>query len=257
MDLFQSIIFGVVQGFTEFLPISSSGHLFLLEKFWEIGGGRFLEIWLHGASLLAILIYFWKDIWKIIINLFSKKGEDEYLGLKLLLATSCTIPVALWTESYFILKLDTQLVAITLLITGGLIFFAEYFRSKKEKSFSWIIAIFLGLIQGFAVLPGISRSGLTIAFLIFIGVARDKSARYSFLLAIPTIVGALVFSIKDSGLDYFLWQFSSNENLIWSLLICFISSLLAIKWMLALIKRTWGWFALYCFLLGGGILLVV
>jgi len=205
------------------------------------------EIWLHGASLFAVVIFFWKQIWEITKALFSApKSENGQLGLKLLLATACTIPVALFFESHFENFLTLKTVAGTLFVTGAVILVAEWYRKKEgDSQFTWQMAVLLGLVQGVAVIPGISRSGITIALLIFLGIKRKDAAEYSFLLSIPTILGALVFAFSETTLSTVDW----GQYLI-SGFFAFIASILAIKWMIRLVEGRWIWFSGYCVLLG-------
>ncbi len=276
MTNLESIFLGILQGSTEFLPISSSGHLFLAQEFLELKPDLNLEIWLHGASLLAILLAFRHEIWTMIHDFFTDpKSENAKLGYKLILATACTIPIVILIEPYFEDFLTTKTVAITLIITGVLILLAEQFRRVKNllplrspsslssfwgsedsssygrQAFFWWVAILLGLIQGLAVIPGISRSGITIAFLILMGLQRESAARISFLLAIPTILGALVFSIADTGTTYLV----GNDQLFYAFAAAFASSFLAIKWMMALVQGKWVMFSAYCFVVGAGLLM--
>ena len=250
MNIWEGLLLGGVQGATEFLPVSSSGHLFLLESYLNLLPNISLEIWLHISSLLAIVICFHKAIKQIFCELFTPNS----LGLKLMLSTVMTVPIALLIENKIFegQKLSLELVGGTLVITGILILGVEGYRKFKGKSpeidFSWNIAFWLGVVQGIAALPGISRSGLTIAFLILLGLNRKKSAEISFLLAIPTILGALVLSLSKESQTTALLQ----ESSFWAAFImCFIISIFSIKFMMQLVKKNWIYFAPYCLILGG------
>lgn len=254
MEFFYAICLGVLQGFTEFLPVSSSGHLFLMQEFFGLEQSILLEIWLHGASLLAIIFFFRKDIIKILKGvIIAPSSEEGVLGYKLLIATFCTIPVALFIEPYFEGYLTVETVGFMLIFTGVLIVVAEDFRPPKMQEFSWWMVPFLGFFQGLAVIPGISRAGMTIALLILLGIKRKLAAEISFLLAIPTVLGALIFAFHD------IKDFSilSEPNFLLGFGAAFITSILAIKWMLNLIKGRWIWFSVYCLVLGGGVLLMI
>ena len=256
MNFIESFFLGILQGMTEFLPVSSSGHLFLVQKFWELEPDLNIEILLHSGSLIAVLVFYRKEIFKLIQGFF-KNTQDRSFVLKLLLATVFTVPGALIFEKMWTPDFSMLLLGITLLMTAGLIFGAEKGRSffvknekSKVKSFTWEMAIILGLVQSIAVLPGISRSGITIAFLIFAGIQRKKSAEISFLLAIPTILGALVFAIKDvENISNLL-----TPELGVGFLASAIVSFLTIGWMIRLVEKNWIWFSLYCLILGGGVL---
>jgi len=241
MDFLQAFSLGLLQGFTEFLPVSSSGHLFLAQYFWDLTPNLHFEILLHVASLFAVIILFWKKI----PILFQPQKDQQQLGLKLLVATFFTFPLAYLIQKNFDALLSLQLVATTLIITGFLILIAEKFRPKTERTFSWKMAVLLGLVQGFAPLPGISRSGITIAYLIFAGLKRQHAAEISFLLAIPTILAALVFSWLEQGSQIIL-----TSQVIFACIIAFFAAIAAMKWMMKLVEKKWIYFAPYCFILG-------
>ncbi len=254
MEFLNAILLGVIQGITEFLPISSSGHLFLMEEFLGLIPDLQFEIILHVASLLAVLIVFRKDIWDILrgmgmtCGIWSGQRDHGILGWKLLVASLATVPVALLLESQFEFFRTTEAIAVTLIITGILIAGSEWFRPKKERHFTWWVAIVLGLLQGVAVLPGISRAGITISILILLGINRQQSAKISFLLAIPTILAALVFSTTQGSFVMNVPQFVG-----W--LASLVAAILAMRWMMKLVHRHWIWFAPYCVL--AGVLLLV
>lgn len=244
---------GVVQGVTEFFPVSSSGHIFLLSHSFNLPESLPFTIILHGGSLLAVCIYFWHDLLGILRGFWRAAMErslnpEATFGLKLGLATVLTIPSALVTERVLPFgDMTLPLVAWTLIVTGILVLTAEY-APKREREFSWTFAVILGLVQGLAVVPGLSRSGLTVAFLVFIGLSRSLAARASFLLAIPTIVGAIVFAVHDmlGGQTPAVFSFAP-------LLVAFggslVASVLSIKYMFRLIEGRWVWVAPYCFAL--------
>jgi len=242
MDFFIAIFLGGLQGITEFLPISSSGHLFLAQKWLGFSPDLSLEIWLHLASIVAVCIFFRSKIFEILRNSFDFRVEPDKknFGWKLLLATATTAPIALAIKFSLgdFAPLTENFVAISLLATGILIFFSEKFRPSSVRKFSWKIAAILGLAQGLAVLPGISRAGITIAFLIASGIEKKQAAEISFLLAIPTIFGATIAS--GESLD-----FSSSENWI-AAGASFFAAILTIKFMLAVIQKYWLQFAVYC-----------
>lgn len=244
MNIYEHIFLGFLQGFTEFLPISSSGHLFLAQEFFGFVPDISLEIWLHGASLLAVILFFWKRILQIFSGIFSLNADGVLAG-QLLLSTLITAGVGVPLHTYFETDLSLQFVGITLLCTAFFILVSERFRPQKPKKFSWTKAILLGVVQAIAVLPGISRSGITIAFLILTGVERKRSAEISFLLSIPTILGALVYASAEKSQEFF------SSELFWGIGAGFVASLLAIKWMMKLVEGAWIWFALYCCIAGG------
>jgi len=257
MEIWHGLLLGIIQGATEFLPISSSGHLFLAESWLGLTPDLHFTVSAHVASLLAVMLIYRRDVWRMLQGVFvfwhnkdHRHWEDGRLAWQLMFATVCTVGVALLIEPYFEHLLAVHWVAGTLIVTGLLIIVAEKFRPKHENFFTWKLALLLGLVQGMAIIPGISRSGLTIALLILLGLNRQESARISFLLSIPTILGALVFATKDE------WgSIGMGSASLAGCIASFVTAVLAIYWMKALVERHWIWFAPYCLALGGGILL--
>jgi undecaprenyl-diphosphatase len=244
MQILDGVIFGFVQGVTEFLPVSSSGHLFLLQMWKGMEPSITLEILLHVGTLIAVIGFFFPKICKILREMFRRGGDS--LGWKLLLATFLTAPTGILMHNFFTGEITMRLVGITLLITAALIVLEEWLRPKKTREFTRKVTILLGLVQGLAVLPGISRSGLTIAFLILIGLPRKESAEISFILAIPTILGALVFSFGEADFSTL-----TSDAAVWiAFVVSAVAAVGAIAWMLKLIQGKWIWFAPYCALLG-------
>ncbi len=258
MEIFHSILLGIVQGATEFLPVSSSGHLFLTERWLGLVPSMDLMIVTHVATLGAVLVVFWREVWRLMQGFLSlltrerraESREQGMLALKLGVATLLTIGVALLIEPWFGELLNLKVVAVTLIITGVLIVIAEKFRRGESVMFTWPIAIALGIVQGLAVVPGISRSGLTIAFLIFLGLHRRKAAEYSFLLSIPTILAAGVFLVLESGLS------ALTVELGLAAIAAFVTALVMIYSMLKLVEKHWIWFAPYCVGLGYWLLFI-
>ena len=210
MNLIQTILMGIVQGLSEFLPISSSAHLVFSSNFYKVFKGIeiaqqsneevFLDIMLHLGTLIAVLIFFRKDVIEICKSLVKSIKEKNFndvnskLGLYIIAGTIVTIILALpLNDVAEHLVYSPVIVGGLLVITGGVLFFSEFLSKKKIEKSSEINlkqALFIGLAQGLAVLPGFSRSGWTIAAGLFSGLSREKAARYSFLLSIPIILGA-------------------------------------------------------------------
>ena len=205
----QAILMGIVQGLSEFLPISSSGHLVFTSNFYKVFKGIeivqesnqeiFLDIMLHFGTLIAVLIFFRKDIMEILralyIGLKTKKFSDINckIGLYIILGTIITVLVALPMEKIAEKLVYTPaIVGILLFITGIVLFYSEYMskRIATKTEVDLKTSIFIALAQGIAALPGFSRSGWTIATGLFNGLDRLTAAKYSFLLSIPIILGA-------------------------------------------------------------------
>ena len=209
MDLIQSLLMGIIQGLSEFLPISSSAHLVFTSNFYKVLKGIeiiqesnqeiFLDIMLHLGTLVAVLIFFRKEIFEILKALYYGIKDRKYddinfkLGLYIILGTFITVLIAFpLNEVAGALVFRPELVGLLLIFTGALLLFSEYWNKKFEtkKSVCLKSAILIAIAQGLAALPGFSRSGLTIATGLLSGVKREEAARYSFLLSIPIILGA-------------------------------------------------------------------
>ena len=209
MNFIQAVLMGIVQGLSEFLPISSSAHLVFTSNFYKVFKGIeivqhsneeiFFDIMLHFGTLIAVLIFFRKEIAEILKALWqgvkSKDFSDKNakLGLYIIIGTVITVAVALPMEKVAEkLVYSPAIVGILLVITGFVLFYSEY-RSKKTPVKTQVdlkTSIFVAIAQGIAALPGFSRSGWTIATGLFNGLDRLSAARYSFLLSIPIILGA-------------------------------------------------------------------
>lgn len=209
MNFIQAILMGIVQGLSEFLPVSSSAHLVFTSNFYKVFKGIeiakesnqeiFLDIMLHLGTLIAVLIFFRKDIAEICKALWQACRTKNYsdknakIGLYIILGTFITVAVALPMEKIAEkLVYSPAIVGILLVITGFVLFYSEY-RSKKVATREQVdlkTSVLIALAQGLAALPGFSRSGWTIATGLFRGLDRLTAARYSFLLSIPIILGA-------------------------------------------------------------------
>ncbi len=209
MNFIQAILMGIVQGLSEFLPVSSSAHLVFTSNFYKVFKGIeiakesnqeiFLDIMLHLGTLIAVLIFFRKDIAEICKALWQACRTKNYsdknakIGLYIILGTFITVAVALPMEKIAEkLVYSPAIVGILLIITGFVLFYSEY-RSKKIATREQVdlkTSVLIALAQGIAALPGFSRSGWTIATGLFRGLDRLTAARYSFLLSIPIILGA-------------------------------------------------------------------
>ncbi len=261
MTYLESFILGIVQGLTEFLPISSSGHLVIFQKLFGISSDNIsFEIFVHFGTLLSVVAVYYLDLWKMIksfIRGITHKGlgdtfkKDSYFRLTLFVIVG-TIPAVftgLFLKDFFIsIFHNVGLVGITLIVTG-LILLSTGFVKSEGKSLSFGKALLIGVAQMFAILPGISRSGFTISTGLFLGVSRVESARFSFLLAVPAILGAMVLQIRD---------FFSMETigiklgvLLVGLVVSFIVGYVAIRFLLRVLQSgKFIWFAPYCFLAG-------
>lgn len=262
MDLFESIILGIVQGLTEFLPISSSAHLVLTEQILKVRleSIRF-EVFLHLGTFFSVVIVFRKEIWKLIRSLrkIFKRDDlesEEYLKLLGLLLIG-SVPagvIGFFLEQYVKKVFFSPIFVSIMLILTGVFLWSTKFTKVKKNNFNLVDAILIGLAQAFALLPGISRSGFTIGMALFRGVQREKSAEFSFLLALPAILGASILQFKetlDENLTFdeiFLYLIGGG--------IAFLFGYVAIKFLLDVLKKgKFQTFSYYC--LGVGILSLI
>jgi len=255
MSLLESIFLGIIQGLTEFLPVSSSGHLVLAQHFLGIDEpGISFEIIVHLGSLLAVLIYFCKDIFALLASatkvFSSKKSYQDVDNLKilgyLLVATIVTAIIGFtFKDSFEALYNIPWAVSIALFVTGLILYFSDKIHNGQFNDYNigWIKAIFIGIGQALAIIPGISRSGTTIAFALFSKMKRENAARFSFLLSIPAILGAAVLDFKDMGAS----EFAKMGHYTAGAFAAFISGFLVIALLINLIqKRKLKYFSYYC-----------
>jgi len=193
MGFWEAIILGIVQGLTEFLPVSSSGHLVVIQSFFKNFSqpGVLFDVTLHLGTVLAVVIYFRKRI----IEIF-KNGK---LLLLVLAATVVTGAIGVvFKDAFERMFSDVRLVGAAFIVTAVILLFAERVKpgTKTEKEMSWLQALFIGLIQGIAIIPGISRSGSTISAGLFVKLDRKFAAEFSFLLSIPAVLGAALLQAR-------------------------------------------------------------
>lgn len=259
MDIFSACLLGLVQGLTEFLPVSSSGHLAIAQHFltdFEQPGLVF-DVLLHAATMLAVIIYFRQDIWNLLSCYFrsdQQAQQDRHIVRMLILGSIPTAIIGFSGKDFFAGLFENLLViGFMLLITATLLTLAEKIR-KDGRSLGQINnsdALLVGIVQGLAIFPGISRSGSTIACLLLRGIDGDAAARFSFLLALPAVGGAMLLSLKD------IQHVATADLPAYGLgaAIAFISGLFAIRCLMNVVrrKRLIG-FAIYCLLVGCGII---
>ena len=254
MSVVEAIILGIIQGLTEFLPVSSSGHLELAQAIlgnqnYEEGNLLFTIV-VHGATALATLVVFRTDVWSIIRGLFQfTNNESTQFSLRIVLSMIPAALVGYFFEDTISSQFfgNTLLVGLMLLVTAGLLYIADK-PTQNRANVSLTNAWWIGISQTFAILPGISRSGVTIAISLLLGVARDRAARFSFLMVVPLIFGSMAKKILDGGLEQ---QVLNLTPILDGVVAAFFSGYLACQWMIALVKRSQlRYFAYYCSLLG-------
>ncbi|MBU0465050.1 MAG: undecaprenyl-diphosphate phosphatase [Proteobacteria bacterium] len=271
MELYQGIILGIIQGLTEFLPVSSSGHLVLGQIFFGITESQLpFDISVHIGTLLAVLVVYASDIRAILVSVFGfiskavslkpmahllKEDKNLQLAGLIIIGSIPTAFIGLILKQFeHILFASEVLVGFMLILTGTILWASKnfYFSKSKKDGFSIKKALIIGVGQGLAVTPGISRSGTTIALGMFLGLDRHNAAKFSFLLSIPAILGAQILSIKDminSGLVI-------DPITVYATIASFITGLLALKLLLSLVHSgRFHLFAPYCWLIGSLVLL--
>ena len=251
--IIQAIILGIIQGLTEFLPVSSSGHLELAKFFLGYDASQsdsmVMTVTLHAATALSTIIVFRKDILEILSGLFSMDKESVNFSLKIILSMIPAAFVGVMFDEQLESLFNEQivLVGVMLLLTGGLLFLAD--RAKdSEKSVSYPNAIVIGIAQAIAILPGISRSGATIGTSVLLGVDKSKSARFSFLMVVPLILGKMAKDLID---DEFVMSSESTMQVAIGFVVALITGIVACTWMIKIVKKSQlKYFAYYCFVVG-------
>lgn len=252
MDTLEAILLGVVQGLTEFLPVSSSGHLQIAKEILgvEIENNITFDVTLHAATVLSTIVVMWAEIWKLLKGLFSKTFNDEQrYVLKILLSM---IPAGLvgvlLGDQIEALFSSLLFVGCMLLFTSALLTFAYYAKPRQKSEISYRDAFIIGCGQALATLPGLSRSGTTIATGLLLGNEKGAVANFSFLMVIPVILGKMLLDILSGEMAA---MSVGTLPLVAGFVAAFLSGALACKFMIGIVKRgKLIWFALYCLLAG-------
>jgi undecaprenyl-diphosphatase len=263
MTIEQIIAIAVVQGITEFLPISSSGHLILLPNImhWP-DQGIVVDVMTHLGTLLAVLIYFWRDVWRLMVGALELlKGhvtDDGKLAVYIVLATIPAVAFGIFLKKlgYTDLERNVAVVAWNTILYGILMMIADIVGPQQRTIANMTLgaALLIGVAQALALIPGTSRSGVTMTAARFLGFTRPDSARFSFLLAIPATAGAIVFTIGDA--------LASGQGVtmdaVYAAILTFVAGILAIAFLMNLIRRiSFMPFVLYRMVLGGFLLVLL
>lgn len=245
MNLLQAIFLGLVQGLTEFIPVSSSGHLVLAQKLFGITAAEDIsfEIFLHLGTLLAVFLYFYRPIWDMIKSLFiwrkdaigESHAKNRMIILYLIIATFATgVLYLIFGDIFEAMYQLPRVVAAMLIITGVILYLSDMMKDTRipQSNIGFIKSFLIGLAQGIAIIPGISRSGSTIAASVFCGMKRKDAAQFSFLLSIPAILGANLLSLRE---------FQAIESAMWGkyiagFIVSFVSGYLVIAFLIRLIQ---------------------
>jgi undecaprenyl-diphosphatase len=275
MSLFEAIILGIVQGIAEFLPISSSGHLALTQFLLGTPEDQifFLTVMLHIGTIFSVLVVYWTDLYNITLEFFKMcwdtlrgKGlglDNLYRKLGLLIIVG-SIPTALMgillRDIFSEVYTSQRVIGIALLMTGTLLWASERTQKFKEnkkslKEMSWLNAIVIGVFQGLAITPGMSRSGSTISGALFQGINKETATRYSFLLSFPVIVGASLLEARDA-LTYGTGDVTLPMLLV-GIFTSFVAGVFAIRTLIRMIsKGKLYYFSYYTWALGTGAIIL-
>lgn len=266
MSWLEALILGILQGLTEYLPVSSSGHLAIGQALFGLDDGASnltFTVLLHVATVLSTLVILWQEIVWIFKDLFTKQPWSSYQGLNggtkyTINILISMIPVAI-VGFFFKDKVEEVfgsgllIVGIMLLVTASLLAFSYFAKPRQKENISPLHAFIIGIAQACAVMPGLSRSGSTIATGLLLGNKKEKLAQFSFLMVIPPILGEALLDVKDIFEVGFSEAMSgiSPVAAIVGFLAAFISGCFACKWMLNIVKKgKLIWFAVYCAIVG-------
>lgn len=261
MSWFEALILGLVQGLTEFLPVSSSGHLAIGKALFGIETSDLsFEIVVHAATVLATIVVFWKDILKLLQDLFKFKMNDGTKYILLILVSMIPVfIVGVFFKDYVegIFGSGLLVVGCCLIVTAALLYLSETLSAKQAVNtadsseggqMNIKSALWMGLAQSIAVLPGLSRSGSTIATGLLCGVKREEVTRFSFLMVLIPILGEAFLDVVGGG---FGASSVGGLQLAVGFAAAFVSGLFACKFMISIVKKAkLRWFALYCVLAG-------
>ncbi len=248
----QAIILGIVQGLTEFLPVSSSGHLELAKFFLgdqSVGEESLLmTVTVHAATALSTLFVFRKDVLEILRGLLRFRDNEAFrFSVKILISMipAALVGFLLEEEIEALFSRQILLVGLMLVITGLLLFWADRAR-QTEKPVSYLNALIIGIAQAVAIMPGISRSGATISASVLLGIDREKAARFSFLMVVPLILGKMAKDLLEGELS---GSSAQTLPLLAAFLAAFFTGLVACVWMIRLVKNSkLTIFSIYCFI---------
>jgi undecaprenyl-diphosphatase len=252
MNWFEAIVLGLIQGLTEFLPVSSSGHLEIAKSLFGIDpdASFYFTVAVHGATVLSTIVVFRKEIMDLVSgSLKFKMNEETSYTIKIILSMIPVMIAGLLLKDPIENLFNGNLVFIglMLLVTSGLLA-AAHFIKRRERSIGYKDAIIIGIAQAIAVIPGISRSGATISTGLMIGNKKDEIARFSFLMVLIPVLGANLLEIVSGDVN----MNSAGVGIVLTgFLTAFVAGYFACKWMISLVKRSkLIWFSIYCAIVG-------
>lgn len=254
MDIIDAIILGIIQGLTEFLPVSSSGHLELGKAI--LGANSIPEesllftVVLHFATALSTIVIFRKDVLEIIKGIFQFKWNEEFqFAVKIVISMIPAALIGFFLEDFMEVFFDGAIliVGIMLIITAVLLYLADMAKTTA-KGVSFRSAFVIGMAQAVAMLPGISRSGATISTAVILGIDKTKSARFSFLMVVPLIFGKVAKDLLSGDINFESAQMGAMGA---GFIAAFLAGLIACTWMIQLVRKSkLTYFAIYCVVVG-------
>lgn len=254
MNIVEAIVLGIIQGLTEFLPISSTGHLTLAGRFMGLISDQNPEHWtafiavIQMGTLIAVVFYFWKDLWKIFTDFmqdnltarkkYSQQSMNSKMGWYIVIGTIPVVVIGLAFKDFIegTFTKDLIVISVSLIVLGILLALAEKVGSFKRNTeqLTWKDSLVIGLAQAMALIPGSSRSGTTITAGLFLGLTRDTAARFSFLLSVPAVLASGLLQFYEA-LEFI--DSSMAVNLLVSTLAAGVSGYLAIDFLLKFLKK--------------------
>lgn len=252
MNWFEAIALGLIQGLTEFLPISSSGHLEMAKSIFGIDpeANFYFTIAVHGATVLSTIVVFWKEIIELISGTLKFKMNDETSYVLKLIVSMIPVGIAgllLKDPIESLFSGNIVFVGFMLLVTSTLLALAHFIK-KRDREIGYLDALLIGIAQAIAVIPGISRSGATISTGLMIGNSKEKIARFSFLMVLVPIIGANFLEIMSGEINP---DSTSTGIILIGFLAAFVSGYLACRWMIEIVKKSkLIWFSIYCVIIG-------
>ena len=253
MDTLQAIVLGIVQGLTEFLPVSSSGHLQLAKELLGVSipdNNITFDVMLHAATVCSTIVVLWRELRRLLLGLFSRRfNEEQAYVLKILISmVPAGIVGVLFSDRIEQLFGSLGFVGAMLLITAALLAFAYYARPRRKETISYRDALLIGAAQAAATMPGLSRSGSTIATGLLLGNTKESVAHFSFLMVIPVILGKMLLDLVSGDLAALDMSWGTMAA---GFAAAFATGTFACKFMIDIVKRgKLIWFALYCCIAG-------
>jgi len=252
MNWFEAIILGLIQGLTEFLPVSSSGHLEIAKSLFGIDpeASFFFTIAVHGATVLSTISVFWKELLKLVEGTLKfKMNEETSYVLKLIVSMIPVGFVGLLLKDPVERMFSGNIVFVgSMLLITAMFLAAAHFTGKRERKIGYLDALIIGIAQAIAVIPGISRSGATISTGLIIGNSKSEMARFSFLMVLVPVIGANLMEILTEPVS------SGNTGIaiiLIGFITAFISGYVACRWMIGLVRKSkLIWFSIYCAIVG-------